>query len=349
MSEATGESPSWLMLSPSDNHTLLADQLRPSLRYPGSRIQEWKETLRSKLRDLIGLPTNDYVPLDPRVLWEDEDGDGSITKVAFRAEPHADVIAYWCVPHGAEAPYRTVICLQGHSTGAHNSISRDRDNIRKHIDVPGDRNFASSAMRSGYAALCVEQRAFGERSEEGISPSKVSEGCHQPAVRALLLGRTLIGERVFDVERSIDYLEERGDVDMSRVGVMGNSGGGTVTIYSSALLNRLAFAMPSCSLATFRGSIMSVHHCICNYVPGILRWADMGDILAMFAPKPLVVVAGRDDRIFPLSSVLEAFEVVHQAYKDLNAEDRCALIVGDGGHRFYADASWTKMRSLLED
>lgn len=333
-------------LSPSVNHRYLARQLNPALSYPGTGSGSWRAELRAKLAELVGLPERDGSPPDVRTLWQQQHELGTIDKVMFTAERHADVPAYFCVPRAAEPPYRVAICLQGHTSGMHNSIGRAYDDETRDIDVPGDRDFAISAMRNGYTALCIEMRSFGYRSE--TEQQQVCEhGCHDAAMHALMLGRTLLGERVFDVDRGVDYLAGRGDVDMGNVGVLGNSGGGTVSIYSAALLDRIGFAMPSCSLATFAGSIMSIYHCADNYVPRLAQWADAGDILGLFAPKPLVVVAGRDDPIFPIAAVREAFATVQRIYDDLGAGERCALVVGSGGHRFYADAAWSRLRSII--
>lgn len=240
-----------------------------------------------------------------------------------------------------------MICLQGHSTGMHVSIGVQRDDETQPFDSPGDRDFALGCMARGIAALCIEQRSFGERREQ--MQQKVSpHGCHDAAMQALLVGKTLISERVYDVDRGIDYLATRGDADMRRIGVMGNSGGGTITIYAAALLPRLAFAMPSCAFCTFRDSIGSIYHCADNYVPGILTVADMGDVLGLFAPRPAVVVAGRDDDIFPLGSVQTAFAQLHRIYAAAGAADACRLVIGAGGHRFYADDAWPVMLDFMQ-
>ena len=333
-------------LSPSANHRYLFDQLTPELAYPAGGADAWRRQLRAKVGELVCLPDRVDGALNVEHLWERPDELGTITKIVFTAEPYCDVVGYFCVPHAAAPPYPVVICLQGHSTGMHNSIARDIDDETSPIDVPGDRDFALGAMRRGYAALCIEQRSFGYRAEheqEQVSP----HGCHDAAMQALLLGRTLVGERVFDVDRGLDYLAERGDVDMGRVGVLGNSGGGTVSIYAAALLDRIRFAVPSCSLATFADSIGRIYHCADNYIPGLARWADLPDVLGLFAPRPLVVVAGRDDPIFPLASVQAAYDTVARVYSDAGAADRCTLVVGQGGHRFYADAAWNALADVL--
>jgi hypothetical protein len=197
-------------------------------------------------------------------------------------------------------------------------------------------------MRRGVAALCIEQRSFGERREQ-VQKRVSQHGCHDATMQALMLGRTLIGERVFDVDRGIDYLESRGDADMTRLGVMGNSGGGTISLFAAALLPRIRFAMPSCYFCTFRDSIMSIYHCADNYLPGLLRHAEMADVMGLFAPRPVVLVAGSKDEIFPIGGVRRAFRHLRSIYRAAGAEDRCHLVVGPEGHRFYADLAWPRM------
>ena len=133
----------------------------------------------------------------------------------YTSIPYADVLAYMCIPRDAPPPYAAMVCLQGHSTGMHNSIAVDYETNTKPIEVAGDRDFALGCLRRGIAALCIEQRSFGERKElvqEHVSP----HGCHDATMHALMLGRTLIGERVYDIDRAIDYLAGRGDADAGR-------------------------------------------------------------------------------------------------------------------------------------
>src|SRR5690606_30876322 len=121
------------------------------------------------------------------------------------AEEGADVLAYWCVPHKAKPPYTTFICLQGHSSGAHNGIGVQRDDPNEVKVIEGDRDFGIGCMERGIAALCIEQRAFGDRREQ-TQKLRGEQLCHDAAMQALMLGRTLAGERIGDVDCGIDYL-----------------------------------------------------------------------------------------------------------------------------------------------
>ena len=152
---------------------------------------------------------------------------------------------------------------------------------------------------------------------------------------ALLLGETILGWRVWDVMRTIDYIATRPELDVNRVGCMGISGGGTATLFSAALEPRIRAAMVSGYLNTFRDSIGSLSHCIDNYVPGILNWAEMYDVAGLIAPRPLLVESGTQDSIFPIAASLESVRHVREIYGVFGAADRIEQEVFPGEHSFW--------------
>ncbi len=334
--------PKQLHLSPSVHHRHVMDRTEQTLAYDGGDVKTWQRRLRRKLRQLVGDMPEERVPLKVRTLWKRQHPLGTIEKIVFTSEPYSDVLAFVCLPKDVGPPYTFFICVQGHSTGMHNSIAVTRDDNTRPLKVPGDRDFGLGCMKRGLAALCIEQRSFGERREQ-LQKRTAEMGCHDATMHALMLGRTLVGERVFDIDRGIDYLESRGDVDVRRIGVMGNSGGGTATLFSAVMLPRIRYAMPSCYFCTFRDSIMSIYHCMDNYVPSLLKYAEMADVMGLFAPKPVVIVAGKSDPIFPFAGVRKAFRHLKKIYAAAGAADRCRLVVGNGGHRFFAKQAWPVM------
>ena len=164
---------------------------------------------------------------------------------------------------------------------------------------------------------------------------------------SLLTGSTLLGQRIFDVDRVLDYMKEQGDFDMDHVGIMGNSGGGTTTLFAAAVLPALTYAMPSCSFSSFEASIGSIIHCSCNYVPGLLNFGESADVLGLIAPRPLVIVSGAEDNIFPLDAAKEQFARLKEIYSAAGASEACQHVIGQGGHRFYADDAWPVMQRLF--
>ena len=210
------------------------------------------------------------------------------------------------IPSGAGKP-PVIICLQGHTSGMHISLGQAKNSRDEASISGGDRDFCVRAVREGFAAVALEQRNFGEVGEDG---------CFESAMTALLSGRTAIGERVWDISRLIDVLEDEFSdiINVQRIGIMGNSGGGTTTVYAAALEDRIKLAMPSCAMCTYRDSIGAMHHCACNYIPRIAQYFDMGDLMAMACPKYFIQVSGREDDIFPLGGAAEAFGAGKKAY-----------------------------------
>ena len=235
-----------------------------------------------------------------------------------------------------------VICLQGHNRGMHVSMGRTK---WPGEEIKGDRDFAIRALKEGHCALVLEQRAFGEC---GGSPEDGLPKCHETSMAAMLHGRTIIGERVWDVQRAIDALRHFPLADADRIICLGQSGGGTTTLFAACLDTRIAFAMPSCYFCTFDDGPATIFHCICNQVPGIRKYFEMGGMAGLVAPRPMVIVAGEQDDIFPIDAVKRAFITTQEHYKAAGAPSNVRLVIGPEGHRFYADLSWPVMNKFVK-
>ncbi len=337
-----------LHLAPEIGHALLLRDAPMHLSFdPSADFDDWRKKLRSKLRELLGMGKFQKVDANLRILAESDGPGYRETRFAFTAEAGADVPCHLLVPSGATGPVPLVICLQGHSTGMHISLGRPKYPGDEESISGGDRDYALRIVREGFAALVMEQRCFGERNDcrpKDIHPFHA--GCTHASMVELLLGRTMIGARAWDVMRAIDAIDDFPGLDLERIACMGNSGGGTITWFAACLEPRIRVAMPSCYFCTWRQSIARIDHCADNYVPGALQHFDLGDLAGLIAPRPLVIVAGRHDPIFPLAGVEEEFLRVQAIYDQAGAAGNCQLIIGEGGHRFFADLAWPAFHRL---
>jgi dienelactone hydrolase len=145
----------------------------------------------------------------------------------------------------------------------------------------------------------------------------------------------MLGWRVYDTMRTIDWIGTRKELDASRVGCMGCSGGGTATLFSAALDDRIKAALVSCYLNTFRASIMSISHCIDNYVPGILNWAEAYDVAGLIAPRALFAEGGERDNIFPVAASRASFSRVKKMYEVFGVPDHMDFEIFDAPHSFW--------------
>lgn len=281
------------------------------------------------------MPENRLIGKPIIIYKKDDNPEYDEIKFEVETEPDFFVPAHMLLPKKRTSgeKFPTVICLQGHTTGMHISLG-----IKKYPDdnCGGDRDFALQAVRRGYIAVAVEQRGFGEL-KTGIPCDFM---CHQAAFECLMSGRTLQGERINDIISIVDSLEHFESVDTERIGIMGNSGGGTTSYHAAALEPRIKVCMPSCSFCTYEDSILSMVHCACNFVPGISVYMEMPDLAMLIAPRPLIIVNGDKDPIFPLKAANRAFDIVKDIYKAAGAPNNCRHIIGNGEHRFFADDSW---------
>lgn len=315
---------------------MLKNATRASAIKEGQSLESWQEVARAKLGELLGLPFERCADDQFRIESETEFEEYTEYRLAYHTEALFESVACLRIPKDAPAGIPVVICLQGHSKGMHISLGQPIYEGDEVSIKGGDRDFAVQIVKKGYAALALEQRGFGQCGGTEKGPA-----CYQPAMSAILLGRTLVGERVWDISRSIDMLEAHfPQLDTKRVAVMGNSGGGTATIYAAAMDTRIAAAMPSCALCGYTESIGVLYHCTCNYIPGIMKHFDMGDLAGLIAPRPLVVVNGQEDGIFPIESAKKQVAIAKKYYALAGAEDLCRHVVGEAGHRFYAAKGW---------
>jgi dienelactone hydrolase len=186
------------------------------------------------------------------------------------------------------------------------------------------------------AAFAIEPMCFGQRRDPlTVEKGPTATSCQPAAGSALLFGETMIGWRVWDVMRTIDWIQTRPELDASRIGCMGISGGGTCTLFSTALDLRIKAAFVSGYMNTFRASIMSVSHCIDNYVPGILNWAENYDVAGLIAPRPLFSEGGDRDPIFPVSATRECYMRAKKVYEIFGVPERVQQEIFEGEHEFH--------------
>ena len=323
----------------------LMQKVTPADSYKGENFAQWQQSARKTLYNLLGMANFEQAQPDTVIEYENKIDGATEIRFTFQSEAGYRVPCHLLLPDGIEKP-PVIICLQGHSKGMHISLGRTRyENEDISGELAGDRDFCLRAVKEGFAAIALEQRNFGE-----CGGTKDGPACFEPALIALLMGRTTIGERVWDVQRLIDLIENEfaDKVDTDCICCMGNSGGGTATAYTAALEDRIKLAMPSCALCTYKDSIGAMNHCACNYIPHIAEHFEMGDIIAMAYPKYYVQVSGIEDSIFPHFAAKQVFEQGKKAYADNGDGDKCVLVNGNGGHRFYADDAWPAVHKLLD-
>ena len=327
------------MYSPDICHDL-ALQKRPSLAFDETKdFAAQQKALREKLLECLGDMPEKVDPA-PEIENITEHETYTERRISFAVEEGVRAVGILCIPKLGRKKYPLAICVQGHNTGMYISLRRSR--YADDDPTDGDRDVAVQVLERGYAAFCLDQRGMGERRtvRDGDTEKNGFPRCMYTAMNALLVGRTLIGERCWDVSRAIDLALTYPEIDGDHILITGNSGGGTTSFYAACFDERIGVSMPSCAVCTYKDSIGAMPHCTCNYLPGIAKFADMGDLSAVIAPRRLVLIHGVDDPIFPDKGVRESYEIIRKVYRAAGVPDGCALATGMGDHRYYKKEAW---------
>ena len=340
---------------PFEHHYRLVKDREREMRWDGKEdFSEWQIRAKAKLRELLGIAEIEKFacPVEIEIEYDRyaEDLDAREISFRFTSEENVTIPCILDIPQSAEGKKLPImIAVQGHSRGIHMGLGRAIfPGDKQDIDAMWDRDYARIALKEGIAVLSLEQRGFGFN---GGDPVKGNPRCKDIAMRAIMIGRTLIGERVWDICRAIDALEKNfADlVDLDKLLLMGNSGGGTATAYTAVFEDRIKIAVPSCAVCDWEDSIAIMPHCDCNYVPYIAKYFDMGDIVAMAAPMRQVVVSGIADCGFIIDGAKNSVSVGRRGYEALGVSDRLCHAIGSGDHRFYAKESYPYIHKMIEE
>lgn len=327
------------------------ERVRPSMSFTAKNeraARAWQRRVRVKLTELVGgFPANRSA-LRPRVLEKKNLGGYVREKVIFQSRDNLTVFGYLLLPKNISKPVPAVVCLPGHGRGCDDIVGIAEDGTQRATKSGYSRDFALQVVEHGYAAFAIEQLAFGCRRDEAARKKGPGQSSCQPAAgAALLVGQTMVGWRVWDTIRALDYLSTRPEIDAARFATMGISGGGTTSLFTAALDERVKIGVVSGYFNTFRDSIVSLSHCIDNYVPGILNYVEMPDLAGLVAPRGLFVESGTRDNIFPVGASRRAFDEARGMYAVFAAPEKIGQEVFEGGHVFHGKGAFEFLQKWL--
>lgn len=277
-----------------------------------------RETL---IEQLGGFPQR--TPLNAQVLATISADGYRLEKVLFESQPNHHVSAVLYLPD-RPAPYPAVVVSSGHSRTAKAAEYNQRLGI--------------ALAKNGMAAFCFDPIGQGERSQiltgDGRPQFEATTQEHfLVGVGSILVGRNTASYRIWDAMRAIDYVASRPDIDASKIGYTGCSGGGTLTSYLMALDDRVACAAPACYLTSFRRLLETIgpQDAEQNIFGQLSRGIDHADYLLLAAPRPVLVSASTGD-YFDIQGTWDSFRQAKRIYTRLGAPEKVDLVEAEGGH-----------------
>lgn len=309
----------------------------------------WRENTRKLLKDLIGLDKMEACEPEAQTPEITLLEDGMLReKVVIQVEPDVYMPVYVLIPPKIrEDEIQCYLALPGHMGAGKYSVAGcyDIPAAAKQIKI-FHYDYGMQLARLGYVVLCPDIRGFGERREEALQSEEESSfingSCFHLAHMAEPLGQTVIGMNVWDMMRLLDYVKKRGEWTQKGVGCIGFSGGGMLSLWLTALEDRIETAFISGYLYGYKDSLLGMNgNCSCNYVPHLWEHVDMGDIAALMAPKPVLIQSCREDHLNGsrgLVNVYEQLKIMSKAYMIFGKEEKILHDIREGGHCFHSEA-----------
>lgn len=285
-----------------------------------------RDYIRRKIKEAIG-PFPEKTPLNAKTVAVIDRPDHRVEKVIFESQPGFYVTANLYLPKSGSGPFPAILFPLGHEEGAKAHFAW------QHVLI--------SFARRGYVALAWDTIGQGERVQlwdADFKESKVVRSTTEHTIiglQNLLVGDALARYTIWDGIRALDYLLSRPEVDKGRVGLTGNSGGGTHTAYIGALEDRIHVAAPSCYLTGWGRLLDTIgpqdaEQCM---PPFLADGLDHGDFVLAFAPKPYLVLSAVRD-FFSIQGARATHAEAQRLYDSLGAANKIAMFEADDGHGY---------------
>lgn len=289
----------------------------------------YRDKVRAAIREAFG-PLPEKTPLNARVTGVIKGDRYRIEKVIYESRPGCLVTASLYVPNGLDAPAPCVLGTCGHSADG------------KACDLY--QGFSQRLAVAGFVVLLYDPYNQGERDQYALVEGGEAMASCTTAHNMMGKQMELVGDyfgtwRAWDGIRGLDYLLARPEVDPTRVGLTGNSGGGTMTTWLWPLDDRFTMAAPGCFVTTFLSNLENELPADCEqYPPGVLgAGLEMADFLIARAPNP-VLVLGQHYDFFDRRGHQEACDEVRRFYELMGEPlDLVGCYRGPHGHGYLTE------------
>lgn len=291
-------------------------------------LPEWKKKskeLRNKIWHSMGVNYDDSIALNCQETGSVDMDGYSIKKVYFQSRKDMYVTGNLYVPFG-KGPFPGVLVVHGHWS---------QGRLAEKIQEKGH-----TLAKNGYVCLAVDAFGSGERSN--VHGEYEYHGlCLGGSL--MNIGETLMGVQVVDNMRGIDLLCSLDNVDSSKIGVTGGSGGGNQTMWVAAMDDRVTAAMPVVSVGSFE-SYVTASNCVCELLPDGLTYTEESGVLALIAPRALKICncLGDTNPAFAPSEMLRSFDETKKIFRQYGAYDKLAYQVFNLPHGY-----WPEIREAM--
>ncbi|MFN5050829.1 MAG: alpha/beta hydrolase family protein [Planctomyces sp.] len=286
---------------------------------PPADLAAWqaqRTLLRQQLELAWGGFPQQHAPLEARILETLDRPDYRIEKIVFQTLPGVFMTASAWVPK-ISGKLPAVLCVHGHWAGAKQD---------PHVQAR-----CAGLARLGFFVLAVDAFGAGERA---IGEQLGEYHGEMTAATLFPIGRPLSGIQVYENGRAVDYLCSRPEVDPQRIGITGASGGGNQSMYAGAWDERFKAVAPVCSVGTYQ-AYLGAACCMCEVVPGALAMTEESRILALTAPRALLIISATQDAFqFSVGEAAKSISAARPVFSLYNLPDLPRHTVVESPHDY---------------
>ena len=307
----------------------------------GEDFGRWAQRLREKLEALRG-PVPERV--DPVVeVVESVPAPGHTRHVLrISVSEFSTLPAYLLVPDDLRSGQRRagLIVSHGHHTYGIDSVC----GVRGMDEESGPRSAdALHAVQSGYVVLAPAWWGWPGRDRD-MDRTEGRDRCNVIQTAAAMYGMNVLSLHIQDGQAAIDAFSAHAEVDPDRIGCIGNSYGGRTTMWLTVFDERIKACVPAGCMNTFRERSLKLSSCGIQYLPGLLQYADVPEVFALIAPRPMQLQSGEGDSLITPSDRDAMEATVRAAYRACDATDDFDCVLHGEGHTLV----WELAKGFLE-
>ena len=336
-------------LSPQRMFEELALRHVPEYRFAGRTREDFEQWKRAALPKVLATLGDAPAPVPPDAELIAEWTQDGLTKQRWWIDVQeglsAILVAAWPTDTPPDRKLPAILCCHGHGPFGKEPVMGNDSSADLRSSIEAHRyDYGRQMAQKGYVTFAIDWIGFGDRCDANKPNYRSQAGprdwCNVYYLHATMLGMTSLSINVAHGKAATDFACSLPNVDASRLGVMGLSGGGTMTLWMALCDERFGAVEIICySDLWARFGIRDTNYCGMQVAPGLFKLVDLPDLQGLLAPRPLLVDIGAHDDCFRIDSAMPCYRQVERIYAAAGAGERLRLDLHPGPHGWGANES----------
>ena len=306
---------------------------------------EWKQTTFPRVMATLGDSPGTVDP-EPELAGEWEHDGLRKQQWLIEVAPHISAVFQIHFPPGlAEGEKRAaILCWHGHGSFGKESVMGNPSDAEHQAEIDAyNYDYGHQMAKAGFITFAIDWIGLGDRNDSNKPNHRDQQGrdwCNLYYLHATMLGMTSLSINLAHGKAATDFACSLPHVDRDRLGVMGLSGGGTMTTWTALYDERIKAAEIICYSDLWAAfGIRDINYCGMQVAPGLFKLVDLPDLQGLIAPRPLLVDIGVHDSCFRLDTAMACHRQLEKIYAAAGAAENLELDLFPGSHAWGGNKS----------